>query len=120
MRVGQMQLATGQSLFVCRRYRMPPGNLTALGVPPTFARKLNDAALTEGLVVFMGKAGSGKTTTAASFISERLTMHGGVCWTVENPIDICRAPAGALQISKSDDPQHAACQPQHHLHRRAA
>lgn len=88
MRVGQMQLATGQSLFVCRRYRMPPGDLTALGVPPTFARKLNDATLTEGLVVFMGKAGSGKTTTAASFISERLTTHGGVCWTVENPIEI--------------------------------
>lgn len=88
MRVGKMQLASGQSLFVCRRYRMPPGNLTALGVPPAFARKLNDAELTEGLVVFMGKAGSGKTTTAASFLIERLTTHGGVCLTVENPIEI--------------------------------
>lgn len=88
MRVGLMQVSTGQSLFVCRRYRMPPGNLTSLGVPPHFARKLTDATLKEGLVVFMGKAGSGKTTTAASCVSQRLQAHGGVCWTVENPVEI--------------------------------
>lgn len=88
MRVGQMHVSTGQSLFVCRRYRMPPGDLRTLGVPPHFAKKLYDATLTEGLVVFMGKTGSGKTTTAASFILERLRQQGGVCWTVENPIEI--------------------------------
>ncbi|CAN7779910.1 ATPase, T2SS/T4P/T4SS family [Cupriavidus necator] len=88
MRVGQMQISTGKSLFVCRRYRMAPGDLKSLGVPPHFAKKLYDTTLTEGLVVFMGKTGSGKTTTAASFILERLRQHGGVCWTVENPIEI--------------------------------
>ena len=88
MRVGQMRLASGESLYVCRRYLMPPGSLTSLGVPPHFAKKLNDVALKEGLVVFMGKAGSGKTTTAGSFLIERLMAHGGVCWTVENPIEI--------------------------------
>lgn len=88
MRVGQMRLASGENLYVCRRYLMPPGALTTLGVPPHFAKKLNDAALKEGLVVFMGKAGSGKTTAAGSLLIERLTTHGGVCWTVENPIEI--------------------------------
>ncbi|AMR78024.1 ATPase, T2SS/T4P/T4SS family [Cupriavidus nantongensis] len=88
MRVGLMQISTGNSLFVCRRYRMPPGDLESLGVPPHFARKLYDKTLTEGLVVFMGKTGSGKTTTAASTILGRLHRHGGVCWTVENPVEL--------------------------------
>lgn len=88
MRVGRMTISTGQPIFVCRRYRMPPGNLAALGVPTAFATSLTSPNLKEGLVVFMGKAGSGKTTTAASFISQRLREHGGVCWTVENPVEI--------------------------------
>ncbi len=88
MRVGKMDIATGNSLFVCRRYRMPPGDLRTLGVPPHFAKKLYDTTLTEGLVVFMGKTGSGKTTAAASLVLERLRQLGGVCWTVENPIEI--------------------------------
>lgn len=88
MRVGQMTISTGASIFVCRRYRMPVGNLTTLGVPAAFATSLTSPTLKEGLVVFMGKAGSGKTTTAASFISQRLHKHGGVCWTVENPVEI--------------------------------
>lgn len=88
MRVSRMLVASGQAIFVCRRYRMPPGNLVTLGVPSAFSAKLLDPTLKEGLVIFMGKAGSGKTTTAASFISQRLHQHGGVCWTVENPVEI--------------------------------
>ncbi|WP_236749972.1 ATPase, T2SS/T4P/T4SS family [Acidovorax carolinensis] len=88
MRVGRMLVASGQAVFVCRRYRMSPGDLVTLGVPSAFSAKLLDPTLKEGLVVFMGKAGSGKTTTAASFISQRLRQHGGVCWTVENPVEI--------------------------------
>jgi Tfp pilus assembly pilus retraction ATPase PilT len=88
LRVGLMRLASGQSIFVCRRFRVAASSLVELGVPDAFASQFMAESLTEGLVVFLGKAGSGKTTTAASFVKERLTRFGGVCWSVENPIEL--------------------------------
>jgi len=88
LRVGQMRLANQQSIFVCRRYRMPASSLADLGMPQAFASQFMSEELTEGLVVFLGKAGSGKTTTAASFVKQRLSQFGGVAWTVENPMEV--------------------------------
>jgi len=88
MRVARVTVADGQLVFVCRRYRPLPGSLVSLGVPQSIADKLLDPGLKEGLVVFIGKAGSGKTTAATSFIRERLASFGGVCWTIENPIEL--------------------------------
>lgn len=88
LRVERIPVAESKVVYVCRRFRLMPGTLAALGMPTGVAEKLLAPDLREGLVVFLGKAGSGKTTTAASFISERLTRFGGVCWTVENPIEL--------------------------------
>lgn len=88
LRVERIQVAESKVIYVCRRFRILPGMLASLGMPTGVAEKLMAADLREGLVVFLGKAGSGKTTTAASFISERLTRFGGVCWTIENPIEL--------------------------------
>ncbi len=88
MRVERLTVSDSKVVFICRRYRLMPGSLASLGMPPIVANQLLNAELTEGLVVFLGKAGSGKTTTAASFCVERLTRFGGVCWTVENPIEL--------------------------------
>lgn len=88
MRAECAKVSGDKTIFVCRRFRLLPGKLTALGMPAPVAEKLLDPDLTEGLVVFFGKAGSGKTTTAASFIKERLEKFGGVCWTLENPIEL--------------------------------
>ena len=88
MRVERVRVADGKLVFVCRRYRHLPGSLVSLGMPQSIADKLLDPALKEGLVVFIGKAGSGKTTLATSFIRERLATFGGVCWTIENPIEL--------------------------------
>ena len=88
LRVERITTAEAQVVYVCRRFRLKPGPLASLGVPAGVADKLLAQDLLEGLVVFLGKAGSGKTTTAASFISERLTKFGGVCWTIENPIEL--------------------------------
>lgn len=88
LRVERMHVAESKVIYVCRRFRLLPGTLASLGMPTSVAEKLLAADLREGLVVFLGKAGSGKTTTAASFISERLTRFGGVCWTIENPIEL--------------------------------
>lgn len=88
MRAERVQVSGDKTILVCRRYRLLPGKLTSLGMPAAVAEKLLGPDLTDGLVVFFGKAGSGKTTTAASFIKERLEKFGGVCWTIENPIEL--------------------------------
>lgn len=88
MRVGVMKTSAGQSIFVCRRLKLIAQDLSGLGVPAPFISQLMSPSLKDGLVVFMGSTGSGKTTTAATFIAERLRLFGGVCWSVENPIEI--------------------------------
>ncbi|WP_304350914.1 ATPase, T2SS/T4P/T4SS family [Comamonas testosteroni] len=88
LRCALMTLGSQKKMFVCRRFNLIANNLKTLGVPLSFAQQLTSSELKEGLVIFMGKAGSGKTTTASAFTMERLTLHGGVCWTAENPIEI--------------------------------
>lgn len=88
LRVERKEVAGDQTIFVCRRYKLLPGRLTELGMPTAVAEKLLAPDLKEGLVIFIGRAGSGKTTTATSFVCERLNKYGGVCWTVENPIEL--------------------------------
>lgn len=88
MRCKLMTLGSRKMVFVCRRFNLIAAKMSQLGVPNAFVKQLTSPALKEGLVIFMGKAGSGKTTTASAFTMERLSLHGGVCWTVENPIEI--------------------------------
>lgn len=88
LRVERIPCGDEQVLFVCRRFRLLPSKLAALGVPGRIAEKLMAQDLDNGLVIFFGKAGSGKTTTAGSYVIERLSTYGGVCWTIENPIEL--------------------------------
>jgi Tfp pilus assembly pilus retraction ATPase PilT len=88
LRVERKEVADSKRVYVCRRYKLLPLPLTKLGMPKGVAEKLLSNELTEGLVIFLGKAGSGKTTTAFSFTCDRLSKFGGVCWTVENPIEL--------------------------------
>lgn len=88
LRVERMTAANGDVVYVCRGYRIATGTLDSLGVPASIAAKLMDASLKRGLVVLMGKTGSGKTTVASSLVTELLRVHGGVCWTVENPVEL--------------------------------
>jgi len=88
LRVLKETVADSLVIFVCRRFNLPPGPLHTLGMPAAVANKLLAPELRDGLVVFMGRTGSGKTTTACSFIHERLTNFGGVCWTIEHPIEL--------------------------------
>ncbi|HJV75126.1 MAG TPA: ATPase, T2SS/T4P/T4SS family [Noviherbaspirillum sp.] len=88
LRVERISISESKVMYVCRRYRLVVNTLAALGMPANVADKLMVPQLRDGLVVFLGKAGAGKTTTAGSFIIERLSRHGGVCWTIENPIEL--------------------------------
>lgn len=88
LRVERIVTAHGETIFAIRRYNLAPQNLANLGVPHGVAVKLMDRELLSGLVVFFGRAGSGKTTTAGAFLVERLAAFGGVAWTVENPAEL--------------------------------
>lgn len=88
MRCKLMTLGSKKTVFVCRRFNLIANKMSQLGVPNAFIKQLTSHKLKDGLVIFMGKAGSGKTTTASAFTMERLALHGGVCWTVENPMEI--------------------------------
>lgn len=88
LRAVRMRSADSNSIYVCRQFRIAPTALSSLGMPPAIARKLLDTEIKNGLVIVMGKAGAGKSTTAATIVNERLAMHGGVCWAVEAPIEL--------------------------------
>lgn len=59
-------------------------SLDALGLPP-IVREL--ALLPRGLVLIIGAAGSGKTTTLASMVDYRASHQSGHILTVEDPIE---------------------------------
>jgi twitching motility protein PilT len=91
LRVERMDTSEG-SVFVCRRYMVSPKGLNTLGFP----QGVTDLMLSNkpgqmikhGLVLFIGRTGSGKSTSAAAYIIERLIKFGGVCWTAEDPIEL--------------------------------
>ena len=58
--------------------------LEELGLPPVLQRL---AFLKGGLVLTVGSAGSGKTTTLAALLDHRNTHTGGHILTVEDPIE---------------------------------
>jgi twitching motility protein PilT len=73
-----------ETVFVLRRFpsRVPP--LTRLGLHPHHLRLLMTHPLS-GLIIIAGAFSNGKTTTASSLVVERLTHHGGVAVTIEDP-----------------------------------
>lgn len=111
MRVQRMKLNDGRGVFVCRQFKKLEGGLTGLGMPKPVASQLLAADLREGLVVFLGKAGAGKTTAAGTTCIERLETQGGVCWTIENPIEMAmegRHGNGICYQTEADSDEHMA------------
>lgn len=88
LRIKRIVPSDSDYLFHCRRYRLMPGGMAKLGVPVSVIANLLDETLKDGLVIFLGKSGSGKTTSAGSFIIDRHILFGGVSFTVENPIEL--------------------------------
>lgn len=91
LRVERMETASG-AIYVCRRFGVDPRHLADLGFPPMIAQRLlstdERTGFKDGLVMFLGRTGSGKSTAAAAYVIERLEQSGGVCWTAENPIEL--------------------------------
>lgn len=87
LRVQRMETLTG-NIYVCRRFMLKANTLAELGFPPSLRNLLMSPDRRDGLLVFCGKAGSGKTTAAYTYAKERLDTHGGVLWTIENPPEL--------------------------------
>ncbi|MGE3342291.1 MAG: ATPase, T2SS/T4P/T4SS family [Vicinamibacterales bacterium] len=49
---------------------------------------LDGALQSGGLIAIVGPTGAGKTTTAGATVVERLKMHGGLAYTVEDPPEL--------------------------------
>lgn len=74
----------GETGLVARLIRAQIPDFQALGLPPVL-REL--ALLPRGLVLIIGAAGSGKTTTLASMVDYRAMHQSGHILTIEDPIE---------------------------------
>lgn len=79
-----VHMQRGQVGMVVRHVIARIPTLEELGLPPVLQRL---AFLKGGLVLTVGSAGSGKTTTLAALLDHRNTHTGGHILTVEDPIE---------------------------------
>jgi Tfp pilus assembly pilus retraction ATPase PilT len=76
------------SLYSLRVVPSQIPEIQTLGHRSSITRALLDENYNRGgLVLISGAAGSGKSTTAASVVRERLRRYGGYCLTIEDPIE---------------------------------
>ena len=73
-----------ETVYVLRRFPSEVPALDKLGIHHGYIRRLMTPRMT-GLVVIAGAFGQGKTTTASSIITARLSQFGGVGITIEDP-----------------------------------
>jgi twitching motility protein PilU len=83
----------GEVALVARRIADEVPNFQALGLPPDLARL---ARLPRGLVLVVGAAGSGKSTTLAAMIDHRARLQRGHILCVEDPIEFLFAHRQSL------------------------
>lgn len=76
-------------LFMFRRMPAEILSLKELGLPSVIANQLLSPRLLHGgLIIVSGLPGNGKSTTLGSIIVDRLKRHGGICITVEDPVEM--------------------------------
>jgi len=70
-----------------RRFTSVAPKLEELGLPKRFTSIASSEKLNSGLVIVGGAHGNGKSTTLAGFVLNRLNKFGGLCLTIEDPIE---------------------------------
>lgn len=75
--------------FIFRRMPSEILSLRDLGLPAVIANQvLSPRLLKGGLIIVSGLPGNGKSTTLGSIIVDRLKKFGGICITVEDPVEM--------------------------------
>lgn len=86
---GHRMTTVAGDMYVLRRIPKALWTLAQCAIPGPISREmLSERLNTGGLVLIVGRPGNGKSTTCAALIAERLTRYGGLCLTVEDPIEM--------------------------------
>lgn len=83
-RVTVMNDVMNEDVFILRRSTAVIRPLASLGFNPQLVDTILDKD-TRGLIIVAGEMAAGKTSTAASIVSERLKRHGGIAIAIEDP-----------------------------------
>jgi twitching motility protein PilT len=86
-RMAHANMANSETWAVLRKINAIVPKLEKLGYAPHIARYLLNLGKRDGLVLFSGPTGHGKTTTCFSLLQEYLHTYGGVGMTVEDPVE---------------------------------
>ena len=87
-RVYEMDGKKGKQI-VCRQTFNKERNIEKTGLSNQIIKYLMHEDLNKGgLIILCGSNGSGKSTTCAAILKERLYKYGGYCITVEDPVEI--------------------------------
>lgn len=87
-RCHRMPTAQGE-YYIFRRMPATILTLKEIGLPGVIANNLMSPRLLKGgLVIVAGLPGNGKSTTLGSLIVSRLEKFGGICITVEDPVEM--------------------------------
>lgn len=82
-RVSVLQ-SINEKVYVLRKFPSVVPDFYSLGFHPDVISKLMAPGIT-GLIIVAGAYSNGKTTTASALVKERLSLHGGVGITIEDP-----------------------------------
>lgn len=109
-RFSYQHMANDENWGVLRRINAIVPKLEKLGYAPHIANYLRNLGRRDGLVIFSGPTGHGKTTSCFSLMQEYLTDYGGVGMTVEDPVEyILEGEHGThgycyqIQVNKNED-----------------
>lgn len=89
LRLSIERVAGNKVLFVLRRFVLAGLNLQTTGLQSAIIATLmsDSESLKSGVVAFIGPPGAGKSTTARSFLIDRISEFGGTGWTIECPME---------------------------------
>lgn len=87
MRAAKVRTSGGLLWAALRKINEVPPALEKLSFLPAWLPHLRALGKRSGLILMCGATGQGKTTTACSLLREYLALHGGVAFTIEDPVE---------------------------------
>lgn len=87
MRAAKIRTSGGLLWAALRKINSIPPALEKLGITPALVPHIRALGKRSGLVLLCGSTGQGKTTSACSLLRDYLGSHGGVAFTIEDPVE---------------------------------
>ncbi|MDE2029618.1 MAG: Flp pilus assembly complex ATPase component TadA [Alphaproteobacteria bacterium] len=87
LRAARLETANGEVWAALRRLPEHPFELEGLGFIEQLPPLLQGLGQRSGLILICGASGQGKTTTATSLLARWLDIHGGIGFTLEDPVE---------------------------------